>query len=117
MGIDTDLLYRELGARLRERRTSLGITQEKLAERSGVSRASIAIIERGKQRSPLHIIYQLCDAMDLEVTAILPSNKEVSDRSSLPIIITDEVIATLPKTSESVEHFRRLLEERPPYGS
>ena len=43
-------VYRQFGAKIEGMRTTLGITQEDLAKRVGLTRASIANIESGKQR-------------------------------------------------------------------
>lgn len=115
MHIDEDLLYREVGARLKERRTMAGLTQEQLAERSGISRASIAVIEAGKQRSPLHVVYRLCAAMDTEVASLIPPNKEVGTKQPLHMVITDEVMESLPKTAATVQTLKKILEERQGY--
>jgi transcriptional regulator with XRE-family HTH domain len=117
MQIDEDLLYREVGARLREQRMLVGLTQERLAERSGISRASIAIIERGKQRSPLHVLYRLCAALDIETASLIPLNKEVGEKQPLSMVITDEMMTSLPRTVETVERLRRILEEREDYDT
>ncbi|MBF6612274.1 MAG: helix-turn-helix transcriptional regulator [Chloroflexi bacterium] len=110
MDIDENVLYRELGQRLKAARGKLKWTQAQLAEKSGVSRASIAVIEVGKQNSPLHVVYRLCRALDIEVTAVLPSNSEVtaySPRSTMEY---------LPMTAGFVEESQRILERGIPYG-
>ena len=115
MHINENLLYTELGARLKVRRQLIGLTQEELSERSGVSRASIAIIERGRQRSPLHVIYKLCTALDIETATLLPLNAEVGEKPALRMVITDEVMQSLPRTAETVERLTRIVEERQAY--
>lgn len=117
MQIDEDLLYREVGTRIRERRLLVGLTQERLAERSGISRASIAVIEGGKQRSPLHVLYRLCAALDIETATLIPSNAEVGEKQPLNMVITGDMMSSLPRTVETVERLRKILEERQGYDT
>ena len=56
------------GATLRRLRLAAGLTQERLAERAGVSAAGIAALEAGRRASPrLHTVGLLCDALSVDV--------------------------------------------------
>jgi HTH-type transcriptional regulator / antitoxin HipB len=57
----------QFGEALRERRRRLGITQEELANVSGVSRKSVIDIEGGKPNAQLHIALRLAQAVGLDV--------------------------------------------------
>lgn len=107
MDIDENLLYRQLGQRLKTARSQRELTQAQLADKSGVSRASIAVIELGKQSSPLHIVYRLCKALGLEVSDILPTNDEATTRTA--------PTGERPITDRFVQHSLRILEEGIPY--
>jgi transcriptional regulator with XRE-family HTH domain len=69
----------ETGFRIRVARETKGLTQEQLAERAGYARASIANIEAGKQRLPLHMLYELAVALDVKPTHLLPSMTAVTE--------------------------------------
>ena len=58
--------YRQLGKRLQERRSALGLTQEQLGRRlqPTMTRASIANIEGGKQRVLAHTFVALAAALE-----------------------------------------------------
>src|SRR5690625_3436510 len=60
----------EFGTRVKERRQWLGLTQEALAERAGVSARTIADLERGVIRAPRR------DTLDLLVEALLLTEDE-----------------------------------------
>jgi transcriptional regulator with XRE-family HTH domain len=47
-------------------RKSLGLTQDQLAKQVGISRASLANIERGKQQVLVHHLFALADGLQLE---------------------------------------------------
>ena len=59
-------LYRRLGRAVAERRGELGITQSAVAEKLGLSRASLANLENGRQRIMVHQLFALVDALKLK---------------------------------------------------
>ena len=52
-----------LGANVKTRREALGLTQAHVANVVGVSRGSIANLERGQQDPPLSRVYALAEAL------------------------------------------------------
>lgn len=87
MDLDETLLYRIIGERLKQRRFESGVTQAQLAEATGVMRTSITNIEAGRQKPPLHLLYKLCMALDMEVSSFVPVNEEVVGSSAVPFNI------------------------------
>jgi transcriptional regulator with XRE-family HTH domain len=55
-------IYRMIGAKIEQLRLELGWTQKDLADKIGLTRASIANMETGRQRMMLHTIVQICEA-------------------------------------------------------
>lgn len=71
--MDDRQFYQELGRRIAARRGGLGITQAEVGERLGVSRASVANIEAGRQKLYVHQLYALARSLRLaSLSAILP---------------------------------------------
>ncbi len=62
--------------RMRERRRSLGITQEQLAERSGLSANYIATLETGARTPSFAALAILADALEAEPSDLLAGNQE-----------------------------------------
>lgn len=62
-------LYRRLGRAVADRRRALGFTQRIVAEKIGLSRASLANLETGRQRIMVHHLYALTNV--LQLTSIL----------------------------------------------
>jgi transcriptional regulator with XRE-family HTH domain len=59
-------VYRALGANAARRRRELGLTQAAVAASIGLTRASLANIETGRQQVMLHQVYLLADALGLD---------------------------------------------------
>src|SRR5580698_9588997 len=76
---DFDELYRELGRKIRQARERQGqrLSQDALAKRLGVSRASIVNIEAGRQRAPLHLLWQIAELLGSDLTELIPSREEL----------------------------------------
>lgn len=55
--------YLRLGGRIVMRRKLLGMTQDTLAEAVGLDRSSIANLEAGRQRVPLHKVEMIAYAL------------------------------------------------------
>ena len=56
----------EFGRRVREHRTQLGLSQEKLAELAGLHWTFVGQVERGRRNLTLHNIVKLADALQLD---------------------------------------------------
>lgn len=67
-----DNFYQALGRLIRETWEAGGLTQEDLAPRVALSRASVANIERGNQRVALHKFAELAQALGVEPIRLLP---------------------------------------------
>jgi transcriptional regulator with XRE-family HTH domain len=65
--MNPESLYRHIGALIRSRRRKFRPrwTQEKLANRLGISRASLANIEIGRQTVPVHQLYAFARVFDM----------------------------------------------------
>lgn len=60
------------GKKLRKTRLSQGLTQEILAEKVGIHRTYIGMIERGEQSVSLDNINRLAKALRVKVSDLLP---------------------------------------------
>jgi transcriptional regulator with XRE-family HTH domain len=70
---EAERFYVELGAAVRARRTSAGLTQLQLAGMIGLSRGSVANIERGQQSVLLHQFAAIAAALRARPEELLPS--------------------------------------------
>ena len=78
-------LYRHIGERISNARQqrSPKMSQQSLARAVGISRASIANIERGHHRVQIHVLYDIATTLNLDPVDLLP-NIQNGTRSSLP---------------------------------
>ncbi len=68
-------LYAEIGKRIRAEREALGFTQIELAQGVGLVRASIVNIEGGRQKLPIHVLYQIASELAVPVHGLLPDSE------------------------------------------
>lgn len=108
MRINEDFLYKKIGERIRDRRTKAKLTQGQLADAIGVLRTSITNIEAGRQKAPLHVLYELCTVLGAEMTEILPTGSEVVQDNGMSIKIGGRVKTVPPK---SADFLQQLLKE------
>jgi transcriptional regulator with XRE-family HTH domain len=77
------------GKAIAQRREELEMTQEDLAGLVGMSRASIANIEKGRQNVLLHHVYGLADALKMPRVGDLLPGRPKSALGSLQVSVTD----------------------------
>jgi transcriptional regulator with XRE-family HTH domain len=69
--LDFNAVRRRVGERVRALRAARGLTQLRLAERSGMSRPSIANVEAGRQNVSLRQLYALATVLDVAAADLL----------------------------------------------
>jgi transcriptional regulator with XRE-family HTH domain len=70
--MNPDRIYHQIGIVIRSRRKQLSMTQQQLAAHLGISRASLANIEVGRQKVFVHHLYALAGALQLKPYELLP---------------------------------------------
>lgn len=64
--------YKALGQLIKQARTNAKLKQEAFASMLNLSRASIVNIEKGRQRPPIHLLWDIGKALNISVTKLLP---------------------------------------------
>lgn len=78
-----DRFYVSVGDRVRGARTAARLTQADLARQLGLARSSIANIEAGRQRVPLHVFVAIAEALKADVSELIPDGIESSPTPEL----------------------------------
>ena len=59
-----------IGARMRDRRIALGLTQEDLGQKLGVSFQQVQKYENGSNRVSAARLFEICEALDLSLASM-----------------------------------------------
>ena len=71
--VEPKSIYQEVGRNIRRLRKKAGHTQDHISGQAGISRASLANIEAGRQQILVHHLYAIADALQLDSpTRLLP---------------------------------------------
>lgn len=87
------LSHEELGERIRERRRELGLTQESLAERAGVSTETVGRLEQAVGAPTLDTVYKVAKALGTTGSALIA--ERVDDEVS-------ELVGGLPEHEQEI---------------
>jgi transcriptional regulator with XRE-family HTH domain len=71
-----DRFYVRVGDRIRDARSAARLTQAELAAHLGLARSSIANIEGGRQRLPLHMFALIAETLNIKAAELLPDIAE-----------------------------------------
>jgi transcriptional regulator with XRE-family HTH domain len=63
----SELLW-SVGSRIREARKAKGLTQEQLAELTGLDRVAVGYLEQGRRAPRLKTLHTLADKLDVDVS-------------------------------------------------
>ena len=94
-------LYRRIGQVVAKRRGELGLTQSDVAEKLGLSRASLANLESGRQRIMVHQLFALVNALQLQSILDLVPKTWVPPRPLPEIRISNSTLS--PQQQSAVE--------------
>jgi len=72
LNINTEIFYETIGTQIRDARISAGISQEDLAKKLDLTRASIINIEKGRHRPSLHLLLEIADFLMIDYTSLIP---------------------------------------------
>ena len=106
MGIDKDFLYETIAKRIKSRRERALLTQADLAKKVHLLRTSVSNIEAGLQRPPLHVLYEICEALNMEILELLPEKGVVRSARSVSL---DDVEKVLPASEADMDLTRSLI--------
>lgn len=87
--------YREVGRRVREVRKRTNMTQQFLATRVSLSRASITNLEMGRQKLMLHTLVSIASELHVSLEDLIPKSKP------LPILPVTDLLKHRSQTEQA----------------
>jgi len=75
--------YEKIGERIKEVRKLQEMNQDVLASALGISRVSLVNIEAGKQRVPLHVLLDICEALSVSLPDLVPQSPQNDINSAI----------------------------------
>ncbi len=102
-----------LGKRIRNYRTAMGLSQEKLAEHSGCHPTYIGQIERGEKNATVESIEKIATALNIPLSKLFEKLGAKEDGTRNVPLECYEFLST--KAPEEQEHLYRILLEMDKY--
>jgi transcriptional regulator with XRE-family HTH domain len=94
-------IYRLIGSRIAGRRKDLRLKQAEVAAQIGLTRASLANIEKGRQKIMLHQIYRVAEALRVEsILDLVPGRFSASVPDQPVVFAKDDVREDLRAQAE-----------------
>jgi transcriptional regulator with XRE-family HTH domain len=101
-------IYARIGGAIRARRESLGLSQAQLADRIGLGRTSITMIERGAQALLVHQFLQLAGALRSSPSELLGEAMHQTELNlDAPVAGTPEIEDLLKELKVRVQKITR----------
>jgi transcriptional regulator with XRE-family HTH domain len=72
--LEASVLYEEIGSGIKAARVKAGLSQEVLGDKVGLTRASISNLEAGRQKVPVHTLYEIASTLAVEIHDLLPTH-------------------------------------------
>lgn len=91
-----------LGKRIRNLRIAKRISQEKLAELSGLHATYIGQIERGEKSPTIESIYKISVGLNISISKLLNNMNDISDSEDWATKIYNEVIGLPDPKKEKI---------------
>lgn len=108
-------ITKALGKRIRNQRTALNLSQEKLAELSGCHPTYIGQIERGEKNATIESIEKICGALNISLSRLFEKlDGQENEGRNVPLKCYELL---LEKTTDEQEQLYRILLEIDKYKS
>ena len=108
--MDIDSLYLVIGQKIRSRRKERDVSQLNLAKKLKISRTSVVNIEAGRQKAPIHVLWQLAETLETEIHMLIPKQSELDSSSNQAILDADTVRDINEAAAGDPQTKRRLAE-------
>lgn len=100
-----------LGQRIRNYRTSKGLSQEKLAELSGCHPTYIGQIERGEKNATIESIAKISAALSISLSRLFEKLDAENEIRNIPLECYEFISTKTPKEQEQIQRILLEIEE------
>lgn len=107
---DDDKYYQVIGERIANRRRDLGIRQEELAQRINLTRVSTSNIEMGRQRTAIHTLYRIAEALNVTIHDLLPAGTLEVEAYATRVAIHNFARSTGLDPVENEQELKKMIE-------
>ena len=107
---DIQALYRAIGRKIYKarKRSVEELSQNKLAKRLGISRASVVNIEAGRQHAPVSLLWRIANALGVELVTLIPRRRELGDSDS-EVKLTEKMLRQIAAEAKGNTKLKRSL--------
>lgn len=105
-----DRLYQIVGDRVCKARTAIGMSQTTLSKKVGVNRVSIVNIEKGRQRSPLDLLWQIAESLNIELVQLIPKKSDFAQIADGVQLNPDDLRAIREATKGDISAARQITD-------
>jgi transcriptional regulator with XRE-family HTH domain len=116
---EVDKFYLDLGEAIKNQRIHKGYSQEDLAKYLTLTRTSIVNIEKGRQRPPIHTLYDLASFLNIPITDLFPTEDEKKQTNFIKELNQDLTMAgkkfkdiPVNKNKNKISHFFQLSDPK-----
>lgn len=96
-----DSLYKIIGKNIKVNRELAHLTQNELAEKLNLSRTSIVNIEKGYQHPYIHLLWEIAEIFNINISLLLPTKEEFKTGIQFDRALVEQSI----KKKEDIENF------------
>lgn len=117
---DLDRFYADLGDKIKKQRVRKGYNQEDLGKYLGLTRTSIVNIEKGRQRPPVHTLYELANFLNIGIRELFPIVEKKHQVDFMKALREEDInnagekFGDIPvnKNKEKIAHFFQLSDPK-----
>ena len=100
-----NLLNKQIGQRIREKREYIGLSREKFSEMIGISPQFLAEIEGGKKGMSSSTLYKMCVGLSTSADYIVLGREKENDISGITDILRNLDADSLPFAEDIIKSF------------
>jgi DNA-binding XRE family transcriptional regulator len=104
-------LYIDLGIKIKKAREKAGFKQGVFSQMINLSRASVVNIEKGRQRPPLHLVFEIAKITGCDIFDILPK-PEMNTDENLKVSWKNQIFKSARGDTKTKEKLTKFLNER-----